>query len=184
MARILLFTLLLSAPAAQAQSFSPYYGAAAVERTLATRLFSAQKPYSLISFVGNPNLIPLLGVYSGGVFRNGTPSPVNLMLWKIAMTGVSTAVSVTCLGANQDYFNEEFLASVSHLCDWPAAGAQADEVLLAYWISVMGYQAPESEYLAWRVFTKSDYMQKLKGSDAVYALTVPILMNPHFLVRK
>ncbi|HEX4924928.1 MAG TPA: hypothetical protein VFV50_12620 [Bdellovibrionales bacterium] len=175
--------VLFGAGGVAAQTASPYWGYAAIERTLNARIGARGDSFQMYMYVG-PGPVSLLGTYQGGAFRNGLPSPTNLMLWKIAMTGIARDIAKTCMAQEQERFNAEFLAAVSHLCRWPAASAQTDAVLEDLWLALMGYSAPEEEYLAWRGFLKSDYMQKLDAGQAVTAMATAILMNPHFLLRK
>jgi hypothetical protein len=69
------------------------------------------------------------------------------------------------------------------LCTWPAAEAKSDAGLLDFWLAVMGYNAPESEYAAWRDFFRSAYADR-PAAETVSAMTFAITMNPYFLLHK
>ena len=69
------------------------------------------------------------------------------------------------------------------LCAWPAESAKSDAVLQEFWLSVMGYNAPEAEYAAWRDFFRQSYGQRA-AAETVAAMTLAITMNPYFLLHK
>jgi len=69
------------------------------------------------------------------------------------------------------------------LCRWPAAAAKADAVLLEFWLSVMGHNAPHTEYLAWREFFLTTYANR-PAAETIDAMTLAITMNPYFLLHR
>jgi hypothetical protein len=57
-------------------------------------------------------------------------------------------------------------------------------VLLDFWLGVMGYNAPDEEFTAWRdMFLHSSY-QNRPAAETIEAMTLAITMNPHFLLHK
>ena len=54
---------------------------------------------------------------------------------------------------------------------------------MEYWLSIMGYNAPEAEYVAWRDYFLASY-QGRPAAETVSAMTLAITMNPYFLLHK
>ena len=75
------------------------------------------------------------------------------------------------------------MQTLQKLCTWPAADAQADTLMMEYWLYIMGYNAPEAEYVAWRDYFLASYGSR-PGADTVTAMTLAITMNPYFLLHK
>jgi hypothetical protein len=69
------------------------------------------------------------------------------------------------------------------LCTWPSGEARSEEVMIAFWLAMMGYNAPKSEYEAWRDFVRKTYAQN-KPQEVVSAMTLAIMLNPHFLLQR
>jgi len=55
--------------------------------------------------------------------------------------------------------------------------------MMEYWLYIMGYNAPEAEYVAWRDYFLASYGSR-PGADTVTAMTLAITMNPYFLLHK
>ena len=47
----------------------------------------------------------------------------------------------------------------------------------------MGYNAPETEYVAWRDYVLASYKDQ-PAAETVAAMTLAITMNPYFLLHK
>jgi hypothetical protein len=56
-------------------------------------------------------------------------------------------------------------------------------VLQEFWFSVMGYNAPQSEYAAWREFFLTSYASR-PAAETIDAMTLAITMNPYFLLHR
>jgi hypothetical protein len=165
---------------------SQFKGWAAVSRELSTRLAPPGKPLDLYQFIPAIDMDDLLGTwYRFGdehTYQNGSPNSVSMVIWHVALSGFSKSVADSC-GTPRLGFHQRFLTTLRTLCRWPAAEAKADAVLLDFWFSVMGHNAPEAEYLAWRDFFLTNYAQR-RASETIDAMTLAITMNPYFLLHR
>jgi hypothetical protein len=165
---------------------SQFKGWAAVSRELSTRLASPGTALNLYQFIPAIDMDDLLGTwYRFGdehTYQNGSPNSVSMVIWRVALSGFSKSVADSC-GAPRLVFHERFLTTLRTLCRWPAAEAKADAVLLDFWFSVMGHNAPEAEYLAWRDFFLTTYAQR-PAAETIDAMTLAITMNPYFLLHR
>jgi hypothetical protein len=175
--------ILVFAISAPAQSASQFRGYAAIEKILNGRMSSEKNEIRLSNYL-DTNLHVLLGSYQAGVYRNGVPIAVNFLLWKIVMSGFASEASKLCQGEGQEHFDPEYLEIVSYLCQWPGSAAKNETALQNFWLVHMGYDAPETEYTAWKeFFLTSDYKDASAGK-VIPSMVTAILMNPHFLLRK
>lgn len=169
----------------QAQT-SQLKGLAAVSRELSTRIAHRDAPLELHDFVPTYGLEEMLGAWgtfgSEHTFRNGAPNSLNMVIWRVTLSRFADAVGESCAAPGL-VFNPRFLAVFRKLCAWPAAEAKSDAVLLEFWLGVMGYNAPEAEYVAWRDFFRRAYAQR-PAAETVTAMTLAITMNPYFLLHK
>lgn len=169
----------------EAQS-AQFKGWAAVSRELSTRLASPGTSLNLHQFVPADDLDDLLGTwYRFGdehTFQNGSPNSVNMVIWRIALSGFAKSVAGSCESPRLT-FHQRFLTTLKTLCRWPAAEAKADAVLLEFWFSVMGHNAPETEYVAWREFFRTTYAHR-PAAETIDAMTLAITMNPYFLLHR
>jgi hypothetical protein len=179
------FSLLLQPTGAMAQS-SQFKGWAAVSRELSIRLAPPGQPFDLDEFLPSRSMDELLGTWTTfGTehrFRNGTPNALNMTIWHAALSGFAKAVGQSCTSPRL-MFHERFLTTLHKLCTWPAPAAKDEGVLLAFWTSVMGYNASEHEYAAWRDFFLREYATE-PATETVAAMTFAITMNPSFLLNR
>jgi hypothetical protein len=56
-------------------------------------------------------------------------------------------------------------------------------VLTAFWLAMMGYNAPQEEFLVWKDFVLATYGEK-KAAEAIEAMTLALMMNPYFLLEQ
>lgn len=175
----------VAAPAAQAES-SQYKGLAAVSRELSARIAPRDAPVDLARYLPGEDLGELLGTWAGfgseHAFRNGAPNALNMVVWHATLSRFSAEIGNSCQGPRLA-LHPRFLATLDRVCTWPAAGAKSEAVLQAFWLSLMGYNAPEGEYAAWRDFFRTRYAAR-PASETVAAMTLAITMNPHFLLHK
>ncbi|MGE0616820.1 MAG: hypothetical protein AB7P04_14405 [Bacteriovoracia bacterium] len=145
------------------------------------------------SMGGLGSLLDLMGTLGGGPlnsrFQNGQANAVNSLLWHLVLSGVAEDLGSICDGGRKRGFNPEDLKGevrnrVMVACPWPAPEAKTDAVLLDFWLTVMSYDAPYSEFEAWRDFVRSGALDGLHDKYAVRELAYAILFNPHFLVTK
>lgn len=175
----------LCAAPAPAQN-SQFKGLAAVSRELSARIAPRDMQLELQDFVPTFSLEEMLGAWgtfgSEHTFRNGTPNPLNMVIWRVTLSRFAGAMGDSC-ASPRFTFNPRFLAVLRKVCAWPAAEAKADAVLLEFWLALMGYNAPEAEYAAWRDFFRGAYADR-PAADTVSAMTLAITMNPYFLLHK
>jgi hypothetical protein len=80
----------------------------------------------------------------------------------------------------------EGTATLKKACSWPQISAKNDQSLQEIWLAVMGYDAPESEFLVWKDFflnANSDYAHAT-GQEVLRAMIASILLNPFFLLEQ
>jgi len=180
------FVALLLQPAGAMAQSSQFKGWAAVSRELSIRLAPQGHPFDLDEFLPSGSMDELLGTWTTfGTehrFRNGTPNALNMTIWHAALAGFAKAVGQSCTSPRL-MFHERFLTTLRTLCAWPAPAAKEEGVLLAFWTSVMGYNAGEQEYAAWRDFFLREYANQ-PATETVAAMTFAITMHPSFLLNR
>ena len=181
-------TLILSSASitqSKAQN-AQFKGWAAVSRELSTRLAAPGAPFDLHRFVPADDLDELLGTWNRfgdeHTLQNGSPNSVSMVIWRVALSGFAKSVAGSC-GQPRLTFHERFLTTLRKLCRWPSADAKTDAVLQDFWFSVMGYNAPQSEYAAWREFFLTSYASR-SAAETIDAMTLAITMNPYFLLHR
>jgi hypothetical protein len=190
----LVFTLLLTL-SAQAQA-PAYKGYAAVETTLQERMLTEGTHFSFLErylqtsgALSLSPLLDLLGTHSGeqgnNEFRNGDPNAVNMLVWQMMLQLVAQDVASNCRSdGSLLLLNPYFQAALDPLCHWPAAEAKTDANLRGFWTAVMGYDAPESEFLAWEKFAQTSSVASQPAGQALPVLFFLIAYNPFFLLRQ
>ena len=180
-----LVALALPPESAMAQS-SQFKGWAAISKELSTRIAPKDQPLDLDEFLPSESMDDLLGTWTTfGTehhFRNGVPNALNMTIWHVALSGFAKAVGQSCTTPRLA-FHPRFIATLHKLCAWPAAESRDERVLLEFWTSVMGYNASEDEYVAWRDFFLREYATQ-PAAEAIAAMTFAITMNPSFLLHK
>jgi hypothetical protein len=180
---LLLATISTTQSSAQNAQFK---GWAAVSRELSTRLAAPGASLDLQKFVPADDLDELLGTWNRfgdeHTLQNGSPNSVSMVIWRVALSGFAKSVAGSC-GQARLTFHERFLATLRKLCRWPAAEAKSDAVLQEFWFSVMGYNAPQSEFAAWREFFLTSYASR-PAAETIDAMTLAITMNPYFLLHR
>jgi hypothetical protein len=116
-------------------------------------------------------------------FSNGTPNPVNTVIIHASLSGFAEALGKSCRKPLLQ-LNDRFADTLEEICAWPKARARTDAVMSAFWLALMGYEAPRAEYLAWRDFFLSTSYRDRPATETVAAMTLAITMNPYFLITK
>jgi hypothetical protein len=182
---LLVALLAATASVTHAQN-SQFKGWAGISRELSTRLAEPGKSLDLYQFVPADDLDDLLGTwYRFGdehTFQNGSPNSVSMVIWRVALSGFAKSVAGSCTTPRLE-FHEKFRKTLRTLCRWPTAEAKTDTVLQDFWFAVMGYNAPEAEYVAWRDFFRSSYAKR-PAAETIDAMTLAITMNPYFLLNR
>jgi hypothetical protein len=172
-------------PQAAAQS-SQFKGWATVWKEVSARIAPVGMPLDVDQFLPAEDMEDLLGTWSTfgseHTFRNGAPNALNMMIWQVALSGFADAVAASCAKPRLA-FNEMFQATLRSACTWPSTEARSDGVLQAFWIGIAGYDAPESEYRAWRDFLRRTYAER-PAVEAVRAMTFAATMQPSFLLHR
>jgi hypothetical protein len=180
-----LIALALPSGPANAQS-SQFKGWTAISRELSIRIAPKDHPLDLDEFLPSESMDDLLGTWTTfGTehrFRNGVPNALNMTIWHVTLSGFARAVGQSCT-APRLAFHPQFMATLRKLCAWPAAEARDEEVLRAFWTGVMGYNAGEDEYAAWREFFLREYASQ-PAEETIAAMTLAITMNPSFLLQR
>lgn len=175
----------LGAPAAMAQT-SQFKGLAAASRELSSRIAPKEAPIELGQFLPAEDLDVLLGSWanfgSEHNFRNGVPNSLNMVIWHATLSRFAAAMGESCAKPRLA-FHPRFRATLQKVCAWPAPDAKTDAALQDFWLALMGYGAPETEYAAWRDFFRAAYAGK-PAAETVAAMTLAITMNPHFLLHQ
>ncbi len=115
-------------------------------------------------------------------FQNGMPNAVNMVLLRLAFSGFAQSLAKSCK-TPQLLLNENFYDTLEVLCTWPSAEARSEPVLTAFWLSMMGYNAPQEEFEIWRKFLLGTYADK-KPAEAIEAMTLALMLNPYFLLEQ
>ena len=148
---------LLFGTAAVAQS-SQFKGWSAVWTELSARIAPRDVPLAVDRFLPAEDMEDLLGTWSTFAaehdFRNGYPNSLSMMIWQVAMSGFADAMGQSCSRPDLE-FNASFKAVLDRVCTWPEAQARSDEALTSFWLAIMGFNAPQEEYLAWREFLRA-----------------------------
>ena len=170
---------------AEAQT-AQFKGWAAISRELSTRLAPPDTSLNLHQFLPADDLDELLGTWNRfgdeHTFQNGAPNSVSMVIWRVALSGFAKSIAGSCAQPRLT-FNERFLRTLRALCRWPATEAKTDAALQEFWFSVMGYNAPQSEYAAWREFFLTRYGNR-SAAETIDAMTLAITMNPYFLLHR
>jgi hypothetical protein len=181
----LMLSLLIAAPAAEA-SGTRFKGLSALSTELSARIAPHDSPIELDRFMPADGLDDLVGTWanfgSEHRFQNGMPNAVNMVLLRLAFSGFAQSLAKSCK-TPQLLLNESFYDTLEVLCTWPSAQARSEPVLTAFWLSMMGYNAPQEEFEIWRKFLLGTYADK-KPAEAIEAMTLALMLNPYFLLEQ
>lgn len=171
--------------AAWAQA-SQFKGWSAVWKELSARVAPREAPLEGDDFLPAEDMEDLLGTWStfGSEhhFRNGYPNSLSMMIWQVVMSSFAESMGRSCTKPELE-FTPTFLATLATVCTWPKSASQSDKSLRSYWLAIMGFNAPEPEYAAWRDFIRREYAAK-PAAEAVRAMTLAITLHPNFLLHR
>lgn len=183
---LLSLLLLVSIPRPARANVGEYRGYIAAQNLIGERLMAA--PFTFNRYFGTQyGLLNLMGFYDANgenSFRNGKPNAINTLVWQMALQAFSADLAGQCEGRSKLILQPVFQSTLTTICQWPAPQAQDEAAMRMLWLSVMAYDAPEEEFLAWREFFLHSNYASRPASEAVPALIFSILYNPHFLLRK
>ncbi len=202
---VLFLLIQLCNASAQAATHLPLKSYSKINRIVVTRLlqdpsfqigvYLLEHPvYTEEPLPGDP--LSLLGTYDGSDtnagFSNGDPNALNLLLWYIDLNLFADAIAQNCLPdqerkfdglGNPIYLNATAKQALQPLCQWPAASAQTDEVLYAFWSALLGFDAPLEEFNAWKTFVQQNPEYKTAPRTTVVSnIIFAALFNPYFLL--
>ncbi|MFO0992643.1 MAG: hypothetical protein U1E67_12030 [Hyphomicrobiales bacterium] len=180
--------LALGATSARAADDAPQLkGMAEISQELSARIATREEPFELDRFMPADGLDELAGTWAdfGAVhhFTNGTPNPVNMVIMHASLSGFAEAMGKSCREPTLE-LNDNFADTLEDICAWPKPAAKTDAVMSAFWLALMGYEAPKEEYVAWRDFFLASSYRDRPATEAVAAMTLAITMNPYFLISK
>ncbi len=162
-----------------------FKGLTALSKELSSRIAPDGAPIELDRFMPADGLDDLAGTWdtSGAEhrFQNGLPNSVNIVLLRLAFWRFAKSLAATCTNP-QLLLNESFFDTLEALCTWPSDEARSDEVMTAFWLAMMGYDAPKSEFETWRDFVRRTYGRQ-KPDEAIESMTLAIMLNPYFLLQ-
>jgi hypothetical protein len=173
-----------------------YRGYEAINETLRARLVSTPVSFELSAYLGTAGseLAQLLGSWQDtGInngFQNGAPNALNFTVWRVAFSRLGRDVAALCPGASKPPLVENFgvhahlAPTVKALCTWPDAGARDEAVLQSLWSALAAYDAPPSEYEAWRDHFLGETYRNKKADDVIPLMVTMAMLNPHVLLQK
>lgn len=161
---------------------------------LATYFEAPKAEGDLFAFL-KPSLRELLGGYAGDGLRtdmkNATPNAVNMLLWYLAVDGLSTELAAGCADQPAAPANfalvdvkPRFAAAFGRLCAGLTAGDAADADYEDLYRAVVDTDAPATERAAWLEFAKSPELEPASPRDALHDLLVAALYDPYFLLKQ
>jgi hypothetical protein len=190
--RFLTFLILLYSQIALGQA-APFRGATGIEEIITERITGTDHPFTFYRYmvgIENPySMRQLLGVYSdlGGEseFRNGQPNSVNMLLWNWVIDDFASDIQTNCSQSSVRIgLLSQVRDTINEICKWPNSDAKSETAMRNFWLAFMSYDAPPEEFDAWKEFFLSSSYKDRPASETVRAMTLAILYNPHFLLRK
>jgi hypothetical protein len=160
-------------------------GLSAISQELSSRIATPDMPIDLTDFMPGEGLETLAGSWlpqgAEHSFQNGEPNAVNMVLIRLTFFRFAQNLAKSCESA-QFPLNDNFYDTLEALCAWPSAEARNDKIMQDFWLSLMGYNAVESEYVAWRDFILRDFGGK-SARESIEAMTLSLMLNPYFLLQ-
>lgn len=160
-------------------------GLSVISQELSSRIATPDMPIDLTDFMPGEGLETLAGSWlpqgTEYSFQNGDPNAVNMVLIRLTFFRFAQSLAKSCETAHFP-LNDNFYDTLEALCAWPSPEAQKDGVMQDFWLYLMGYDAAETEYTAWRDFIRRDYGGK-PARESIEAMTLSLMLNPYFLLQ-
>ncbi len=173
-------------PLPAASQTSQFRGWVAVWNDLSVRIAPRNAPIDAKRFLPSDEMDELLGTWSTfGVehtYRNGVPNSLNMLIWQVALSGFADSMAQSCT-TPQLSLHEAFISTLRKLCTWPAETAASEDVLQAFWLAIMGYDATPEDFAAWRDFFRRGYADR-PAAETIKAMTLAITLHPSFLLHR
>jgi hypothetical protein len=190
MIRRLLAALALAAVATTSSAWAQsaeFKGMPQISRELSNRIAPRDKPLDLDWFLPAPGLDYLVGRWSSfgseHSFHNGAPNALSMVIWHVTFSNFARNLGNWCQ-THSLVFEDHFAHTMWRLCTWPKPEAKNEDVLLQFWVAMMGFSAPREEYVAWRDFFLNSSYRAKSGKETIEAMALAIMMNPHFLLHR
>jgi hypothetical protein len=106
-----------------------------------------------------------------------------MVIWHVTFSNFARNLGNWCKAPTL-VFEDHFAHTLWRLCSWPQAQAKEEDTLLQFWVGMMGFSAPREEYTAWRDFFLNSSYRAKSGRETIEAMSVAIMMNPHFLLHR
>jgi hypothetical protein len=165
-----------------------FKGLDALSSEISARIAATGTRIELADFLPADGLDDLMGTWKASSgqhhFHNGSPGPINIVLFSTVMSEFAERIGSGCVGQSELLFNAEFAKLLQDVCDWPIDDDRSDAALGAFWGALMGYNAPRTEYEAWRAFALGPDLAGAPAPEAVEAITLSIALNPWFLLQQ
>lgn len=166
-----------------------YKGKKQISKEISVRFFQHADAFDVNEYLNNETgLGDLLGAYiqEEGVsrYKNGKPNGINVVLYHVIFSKLSRNLASVCTGDSpiEEALKESFKKALQELCAWPEKSVRNEKALKNFWLLTMGYEAPQSEFEAWKSFILENY-SKRSAKDSIEAMTLSIFMNPYFLLE-
>ena len=175
------FSVLVHAQAAQ------YKGWPAIDKELTARIGTGSGSLDMEKYLPAPGLEAFLGTWalagSERAFQNGLANSLNLLIWQMSLSGLGKDIAKSC-SRSDARFNANFRSVMAELCQWPGSRGSDPRVLVEFWFAIMGHNAPEEEFVAWRDFFLTSSYKSKAAPESIEAMTLAIAMNPYFLLKR
>lgn len=181
----MIFVAMLLAGSVHAGDIGGYKGYVAIQDTFKYRALKPGTQFQMARYLDddkNSSFVPLT------LQRGLAPNPLTATSWFILFEGLAKDLAYVCSTeagpAPVELISElraEVLVMLLSLCSWPNV---TDQQLLDLWLTIVGYDAPSSEFESWLArFKQEDY----RGGSPLAALQDMIqvaLLNPYFLLER
>ena len=200
---LLVFTAFSFTASANDDSFS-FKGYQLIDQQAFERIYNRTDTFTELGLVigersgfgpfGGPSLLDLLGIYpngnNDGEMVNGDPNSMNTMLYFLLFDKMASSIVFHCSILEDPVatlnYNPNFMSSMYYFCRTKLEDAPPGDPNFLYyienlWMQLMGFEAPEEEYLAWKEYLTTTTFES--AEDRYYQALISIFMNPYFFIN-
>jgi hypothetical protein len=171
-----------------------YKGYDAINQALLGRFVRGPEGFQLTSYLGRsgPDLTMLLGAWQGtGVsneFANARPNATSFLIWRTAFIGLGRDVARLCPGTAEApqvaglELHPGAAAATAAVCRWSDGNRENPDAWLAFWLALVGYDAPFEEYQTWRAHFEGPTYRSLPAREVIPLMVAGALLNPPVLL--
>ena len=171
-----------------------YKGYDSINQALMGRFVRRPEGFQLTSYLGRsgPDLTMLLGAWQGaGVsneFANARPNATSFLIWRTAFIGLGRDVARLCPGTAEAPQVAELelhpaaAVAAATVCRWPEGHREDPDAWLAFWLALVGYDAPYEAYQTWRAHFESPTYRSLPAQEVIPLMVAGALLNPCVLL--